>query len=233
MKVMWILIVACALPLAFLASPIYSEESESSAKQPLDLPAGGQGTSEDDEDAPETIVFYGQEIEGDAFFWCLPAYSFCGDTTVFEAIKAEVTDSVNSLSVRSKMDLVAYNSETYVWRPRAQNASQSNKASAISWMDTLTTTESQCLLPAGLTTIDISNACNREGKNMIFLGGNSPHCGASTGAAYEEQCLEELTAANSERTPLHTVFVAAVYTSGQSFWESLAAMNGGTYSVVQ
>ena len=46
------------------------------AKRALDLPAGGPGTGEDDEDAPETIHFYGSEYEGEAFFWCFHAFNF-------------------------------------------------------------------------------------------------------------------------------------------------------------
>ena len=48
----------------------------SSANSPLDLPSGGIGSGEDDEDAPETINFYGSEYEGEAFFWCFHAFNF-------------------------------------------------------------------------------------------------------------------------------------------------------------
>ncbi len=48
----------------------------SSENRPLDLPSGGIGDGEDDEDAPETINFYGSEYEGEAFFWCFHAFNF-------------------------------------------------------------------------------------------------------------------------------------------------------------
>jgi hypothetical protein len=51
-------------------------DSGTGAKQPLDLPAGGLNADEDDEDAPETINFYGSEYEGQAFFWCFHAFNF-------------------------------------------------------------------------------------------------------------------------------------------------------------
>ena len=51
-------------------------DGTASSKKPLDLPAGGIGTSDDDEDAPETIQFYGSEYEGEAFFWCFHAFNF-------------------------------------------------------------------------------------------------------------------------------------------------------------
>ncbi|HIK82387.1 MAG TPA: hypothetical protein EYF93_05755, partial [Planctomycetes bacterium] len=46
-------------------------QSDEGARRPLDLPSGGAGDGDDEEDAPETINFWGGEYEGDAFFWCL------------------------------------------------------------------------------------------------------------------------------------------------------------------
>lgn len=46
------------------------------SKQPLDLPSGGISDDQDDEDAPETIRFFGSEYEGEAFFWCFHAFNF-------------------------------------------------------------------------------------------------------------------------------------------------------------
>ena len=42
----------------------------------LDLPSGKVANSDEDEDSPESIMFYGQEYEGDALFWCLAAFDF-------------------------------------------------------------------------------------------------------------------------------------------------------------
>ncbi len=40
------------------------------------LMAGGSGSGEDEEDAPEVISFYGLEIEGDSFNFCFAAYAW-------------------------------------------------------------------------------------------------------------------------------------------------------------
>lgn len=211
-----------------------AEEPNSGVKKPLDLPAGKAGTSEEEEDAPETISFWGSELEGDAFFWCFPAYSFCGDTSVFGTIKDEIAAGVNQLSRRVKFDLVAYNDQTYVWQRRSVYATPSNKAGAIGWMDTLGTKESECLLDAGLTTIAICNATKKPNRVMIFMGGNAPACSTSgsSGSTYATQCLNEITGANVRRVPINTVYVADVYTTGQQFWRDLAAANNGSFSEV-
>ncbi len=231
-----LLLFAGLLSLAVITtvSVVIAEEGGSSgAKRPLDLPVGKPGEAEEEEDAPETISFWGSELEGDAFFWCFPAYSFCGVSTVFEGIKDQVQSSVNQLSRRVKFALVAYNTQTYVWRQRSQLATPSNKANAISWMSTLTTAESECLLDAGLTTINICNATRKPHRIMVFLGGNSPSCSGATGSSYAATCLTEITGANSKRVPINTVYVADVYTSGQQFWRDLADANSGTFNEVR
>ena len=202
-----------------------AQEEGGLVRQPLDLPAAGQAGQQDDEDAPESITFYGSEIEGDGFFFCFPAYAFCGITDEFYAITDEVADSINALSSRSWFDLVAYNSQPYVWSQRARRATNGNKAAANAWMSTLSPTESCIITDAGLTTIRICNQTRRaQRKQMIFLGGNKPSDSTSA--------LDSLTSANTKRVPIHTVFVAAVYSNDQGFWAQLASLNGGTTQTI-
>ena len=68
-----VLLLFALIPALAITSWAFTEEY---AKKPLDLPAGGVADEEEDEDAPETISFYGGEYEGDAFFWCFAAYEF-------------------------------------------------------------------------------------------------------------------------------------------------------------
>ena len=64
------------LILALIPALSFGLWADGGTKKPLDLPAGGVGTEQDDEDAPETIQFYGSEYEGEAFFWCFHAFNF-------------------------------------------------------------------------------------------------------------------------------------------------------------
>lgn len=50
--------------------------ADSDSRRPLDLPVRGVNNDEDEEDQPETILFYGSEFEGDGFFFCFPAFDF-------------------------------------------------------------------------------------------------------------------------------------------------------------
>ncbi len=69
-----LLLVLALVPV--LSFALFAGGEAASGKAPLDLPAGGIGSDDDDEDAPETIQFYGSEYEGEAFFWCFHAFNF-------------------------------------------------------------------------------------------------------------------------------------------------------------
>ena len=72
-----LLLLALIPALALTSSWAFSQaEVTNGGKKPLDLPSGGPGVDEDDEDAPENLSFFGQEYEGNAFFWCFAAYEF-------------------------------------------------------------------------------------------------------------------------------------------------------------
>ena len=67
------------LPLALVAPFALASTTvadDSSRSRPLDLPSGGVGATDEDEDAPETVHFLGTEYEGEAFFWCFHAFNF-------------------------------------------------------------------------------------------------------------------------------------------------------------
>ncbi len=116
---------------AFLVTTIGFGDEGVRLKTPLDLPSGGLSPDDEEEDAPETITFYGNEIEGDNFMWVFPAYGFCGVFTAFNLIKQEITQSMNQLSSSSWMGLVAFNIQTpHIWSPTPKLATPAHKSSA-------------------------------------------------------------------------------------------------------
>ncbi len=45
-------------------------------RQPLDIPVVAAAAKEDEEDRPETILFWGNEYEANVFLFCFPAFDF-------------------------------------------------------------------------------------------------------------------------------------------------------------
>ena len=99
-------------------------------------PLAGVGDMGQDEDAPETILFYGGEYEGDGFFWCLDkSCSMVGDQIA--VLKDEVNAAIISLSSAADIGLVAFSTNVVLWRTSPARASSAYKAGAEAWVNTL------------------------------------------------------------------------------------------------
>ena len=232
---LFLMLMVLALPMAVVTQVAYGQDSSggNARRAPLDLPAGGVNAEEEEEDLPETITFYGTELEGESFVWCFPAYGFCGIDAPFVAIKNEITNSVNQLSAQAWFDMVGYNVETpFIWRPNAVRAISSNKAAALAWMNGLVAVESHCLLSAGLAALQISQSSPGDGKVVVIMGARAPYCSGGS-STYAQQCLEQITAANFQNSPINTVYVTSTFYSGESqFYIDLAAQNQGSFTQI-
>lgn len=203
-------------------------------KRPLDLPSGGQGADEDEEDEPESITFYGSEFEGDGFFWCLDHSGSMGSgggvgSSGIATLRDEMTSSIQQLSRYAEFSMVKFSTGNVAWSENPRKGTPANKASAIVWVQAIQAVGWTCLAPAGVKTLEIANRCSKRRVSVLILGDGMPNCnGVDTSA----QCLSDITAANYKRLPVHTLFIS-VSTSGTAFFQSLAAMNGGTFTQVQ
>lgn len=203
--------------------------AQNAVGRPLDLPNGKVGKDEEDEEnEPETIVFYGSEYEADAFFWCLDrsCSMSSGSPPLISVLKQEVTAAINSLSSDAEIGLVNYESDTSVWNPQPQKANPSNKGSAIAWVQAMVVDGLTCLADAGVQTVQISNLSRKRHRTIIVVSDGVPNCPACA------ESVAAITTANWKRTPINTLFLGA-NTTGSSCMQSLAAANNGTFQQVQ
>ncbi len=207
--------------------------SDGGTRRPLDLPASGAGSNEDEEDAPESIQFYGSEYEGDAFFWCLDKSCSMGWSggAPMATLKQEMTNAVNQLSARAEFSLVAFNTSYDVWSEYPKRATTANKASAVTFLQGMIPDGTTCLTTAAVKTVQISNQSQKRRKAVIIVGDGVPECPPPYTSAQGEATLSNITGANYEGTPIHTIFISAS-DIGISLMQSLAAMNGGTFTHV-
>lgn len=193
---------------------------------PLDLPSGGNGSGDNDEDAPETISFYGGNFEGDGFFWLLDQSCSMEWGGRLAELKAEMTEALNSLSDNSHFGIVAFSDGLSMFNPQPLEGDSGNTASANAWVQTLQPLGLTCMAPAGVQCIQISNMSDKENKQIIVLGDGVPNCPGPT------ETVSAMTSANWENTPINTIYISND-TQGVSFMQSLAAANNGTYSQPQ
>ncbi|MFQ5655205.1 MAG: hypothetical protein ACE5GW_10815 [Planctomycetota bacterium] len=202
--------------------------------RPLDLPSGGIGDDEDEEDAPEVITFYSQEYEGDAFFWCLDkscSMGWSGGAPI-ATLKQEMTSAINSLSSRAEFSMVAFNTSYQVWSPYPRRADPGAKASAVGWVQQMTAAGTTCLAAAGVKTVQISNLSGKRHKTIIIVGDGVPECPPPNSQQQNQDTLSQITGSNWQMTPINTIFISAS-SQGVQFMQTLAAMNGGTFLHVQ
>jgi hypothetical protein len=202
---------------------IVAQSDGDGMKRPLDLPSGGKGDDEDEEDAPETITFYGGEYEGDGFFWCLDKSGSMDWGNLIGQLKSEMSESLSQLSSDSQFSMVAFSDGYIVWSQNPKDGNPGNIASATAWVQALSAYGATCLAPAGQQIISISNQCNKEHKQILVLSDGEPNC---PGPA---ETLSIMTSANYEHTPINTIYIASD-SGGIAFMQSLAAQNYGTFS---
>lgn len=225
MPSLWVLLMLI-LSLPLVISGI--ETDSLSHNYPLDLPSGGAGSDEEEEDAPETIIFYGQNYEGDSFFWTLDKSGSMGWDGEIEVLKQEVTQAIMSLSSAAEFSLVAFSSGHSVWSQWPRRATSENKASASAWVQQLQADGWTCLAPAVIETLDICNQSNKQQRQLIVLSDGAPVC---NGVDTSSTALTEITSSNWQQVPIHTIFIGNE-NEGQGFMQELALLNGGSSTFI-
>ena len=193
---------------------------------PLDLPSGGSSDSDEDEDAPESISFYGGQFEGDGFFWLLDRSCSMGWEGRMQQLKEEMNQALTSLSGNSEFGVVAFGSGTTIFSQIPLEGDSGNTNSANSWVQALQPDGATCMADAGVQCINISNMSDKENKQIIALSDGEPNCpGAS-------ETISAMSAANWQQTPINTIYISSD-AGGISFMQALAAANNGTFSQPQ
>jgi len=218
------------IPILFFGSvALFSAGNEPVYVRPLDLPSGGGGFADGEEDAPETIIFYGMDYEGDAFFWCLDKSGSMDWGGAMEDLKQEVTAAVLSLSPSAEFSIVAFSSNTVIWSPTPRPAKLPEKTAALAWVNSLGADGWTCLAPAAVTTLNICNQSSHGARQVIILSDGAPFCNE---VDTSNQALSEITGANWQQVPIHTVFIGSDM-QGIDFMQSLAAMNQGSFHICE
>ena len=212
--------------LIILISPIVTYDIVWSNDRPLDMPSGGRGGDEDEEDAPEVIDFWGGQYEGDAFFWCLDKSCSMGWNGEIQQLKQEFSQTLNSLSSQAEFGVVAFSEGHISWNPAPQKANPANKGSATAWVQSLQAAGWTCLGPAAVETINIANQSNKQMKQILVLSDGEPYC---NGSNTSNQVLNDVSAANWQQIPVNTIYIASD-SGGIMFMQQLANQNNGTFS---
>ena len=209
--------------LALFAIPLLGSSSEVApvARTPLDLPSGGSGRSLDEEDAAESILFFGNVYEGDGFFFLLDRSGSMSGLKL-GILKAEMQDALQELSSESEFGIVAFSGDTSALSPIPLRAQRNNVLQGTVWVNALEAYGSTMMLGAAQELLAIASVCTNDTRSVIVVGDGNPN---NPGPA---ETLEGIIALNSEGLPFHTILIGA-NESAVEFMMALAAATGGTF----
>lgn len=133
--------------------------------------------------------------------------------------KAELAKSITALPKSFKFNIIAYACSVLRWSRDLQEANNSNKASALSFVNRL--------FPNGGTMTGPATALaltTKENKSVVLLTDGEPNCGGNT----DDDHLRVIKGNNTQGAVI-TVFGIGATGSLRRFCQDVARQNGGNY----
>ena len=230
---LWALVLSLGLTL--FVSPAYCQDLGGgvATKENLDLPFDSIGESEEEEDAPEIVTFYGQQLEGDGIFYVIDRSSSMGDRGELAIAKTELARNITEFSERVEFGMVFFDQGIKMYPSNGQPATAGvgMKASAMSFVQATQAGFGSCCQQGLAKILRMANMATAKRKVIVYLGDGRGHCQGGDENQYLKQTLSAITAQNYQRIPINCIMVLDVTAVGEDFLKRLSTANGGTYSV--
>jgi len=201
-------------------------------KENLDLPFDAAGESEEEEDAPEIVTFYGQQLEGDGIFYVVDKSWTMRNEGELTIAQREVIRNVQEFSDRVQFGIVFFDS-TVVKFPASGMPAEANpgmKAAAVSFVQSVVGQSGSCCQQGLAEALRMANLATPKRKVLVYVGDGGGTACQGDEAPYLQQTLAVITGQNYQRVQINTIGVLNPSTIGVDFMKKLAANNGGTYT---
>ena len=231
-----VLAVTALLGFTLLAPLAYGQGASAggsvATKENLDLPFDAIGDSEDEEDAPEIIVFYGQQYEGDGIFFCCDKSSSM-EGQKFAVLQKEVIKNVSSFSDKVQFGIVFFDAGLWKFPPsgRPAEANPAMKAAASSFVMSTATGHGTCAKAALVTALAFANQSTSKRRLIIHLSDGQNWCNGQDPSTYGPTVLTEVTAKNTSGVHINAICIGPAGGDVNEDWmRKLAAQNNGAYA---
>ena len=227
---------ATAAALLIITAPrAWSQDSAgagAASKENLDLPYDAIGSSEDDEEPPEMVIFYGNQYEGDGIFFSCDKSGSMNDSNKFRRLQQEVIKNITQFSERVQFGIVFFNGGLYKFPQsgRPADATPVMKAAGSAFVTSTTPGHGSCCKPALIQALSYANQSSAKRKIIIHLADGFTTCPGSDATQYGQQTLAEVTAKNTQRVHINTICIGPSGQVDEDWMKKLAAQNGGSYS---
>jgi hypothetical protein len=227
----WLLLLAAVLSLGLGGGMLSAQQ----LKENLDLPYDAIGDSDDEEEAPETVFFYGLTLEGDGFFYTVDKSGSMAQGELPIA-KREIIRNITEFSDRTQFAVNFF--DTNVVKFPGGNtpveATSGQKQAAIGFINGVQGGSGSCCQKGLLEALRFANSCSAKRKVVVYVGdggGTGPCGGGNNEAEYHKQTLQAVSNNNYQRVTINTIGVLMTDQQPvhEQFLKDLAAQNGGTY----
>jgi hypothetical protein len=218
---------AFVVSMAFGTSTLRAQQP----KESLDLPYHAIGDSQDEEDAPETVFFYGLTMEGDGFFYTVDKSGSMAQGELPIA-KREISRNISEFSEKTQfaVNFFATNVDKFPAGLQPVDASPGQKQSALAFINSVQTASGSCCQKGILEALRYANTSAVRRKVVVYVGDGGGTCGGDEDQ-YHQQTLQAVQAANYQRVTINTIGVLmhTQQAKHEQFLKTLAAQHGGTY----
>lgn len=199
-------------------------------KENLDLPfdAGTFEGEDGEEDAPETIRFYGQQYEGDGVFFVIDRSGSMQDTGELKIAKKEVLRNISDFTNRVQFGIVFFDNGIlkYPQGGRPAEANPAMKAGALNWVNSVSGGGGSCMSKGFVEVLKFANQSSADRRVVIYVGDGAGSC------AGHVTTLSIVKSQNYRRAQVNTIGVLDVSGENEQFMRRLAGSNAGSYTYV-
>ena len=217
-----------------LENNLLSQQSTAPIKENLDLPYDAIGEGEE-EDAPEIVVFYGQPLEGNAFVYVIDKSSSMGDSGELDIAKREVRKNVTEFSENVEFGVIFFdrNVTKYPSSGSLVYGTMPNKASAISFINSITSGQGSCCREALISGLEMINKSKSERRILTYVGDGGGTCSdTELEPEYLRRTISSVTSANYKRAKINCIGVLNPQPLNEEFMKNLASSNNGNYTKI-
>ncbi len=206
-------------------------------KENLDLPLDAMGEPGDEEDPPEVVTFYGQNLEGDGFFYAVDRSGSMQQSGELARAKQEVSRNVSEFSSKTEFAVVFLDSgiQKFPSSGRPAQASPGMKSAALSWVSGIPGGGGSCMMQGVREALKFSNLSSAKRKVVVYVGDGGGTCHGAAEAQYLKEMISTITGANFQRVQINCigVLMGSSRAMHRNYMKQLAAANGGSYREIQ
>ncbi|MCZ6792261.1 MAG: VWA domain-containing protein, partial [Planctomycetota bacterium] len=199
-------------------------------KENLDLPfdARGDGAGED-EDAPEVVSFYGQNLEGDGFFYTVDRSGSMQNQGELQRAKQEISRNISEFSSKTQFAVVFFDSgiQKFPTSGRPAEANAGMKGAALSWINNMRGGSGSCMTQGLRVALQFGNLASAKRKVIVYVGDGGGTCGGGNQQQYLQNMVSTITGQNYQRIQINCIGVLMNgRTTQRNYMKLVASANG-------